>query len=263
MGRKICVVSGKGGVGKTTITCGMGLALAKTGASVCLVDLDMGLNNLDVLLGVDNKVVYDLADCVEGKCRLKQALVPIAGLENIYLLTSARQAAAIITEKEINAIIGRLASVFDFVLVDAPAGISKGFKLAISSTNEALVVVSPHISSLRDADKVIAALKGADIYSTQIIINRIRGDLVASGQSLGHEEIVRLLKVPLFGVVPESDNISVYSSFRFEVIKKSKDMAFFTTLAGNLKADKKVIFDYQSKYRGLFGAIRRAIKRSL
>lgn len=263
MGRKICIVSGKGGVGKTTICCGLGLALAKNGSSVCLVDLDIGLNNLDVLLNVDNRVVYDLGDCVEGKCRLKQALISVGASDNLYLLPSARSENVLIIEKDIRTIVEKLAGVFDYVLIDAPAGINDGLKLALSASNEALVVVTPHISSLRDADKVIGIVKGSNISSVGIIVNRIRGDLVARGESLGHDDIEKLLKTPLFGVVPESDNINICSSFRFDKIAKSKEVAAFTCLAHNLKTDKKIIYDYDSKYRGLLGVIRRAIKRSM
>lgn len=262
MGRKISIVSGKGGVGKSTIACGLGLALAKNGHSVCLVDLDMGLNNLDVYLGLENKVVYDLGDCLLGKCRLKQALICLPSVENLYLLPSSRSS-DVVSEVDIRTITDKLASVFDFVLLDAPAGINDGFELAIRGSNEAIVVVTPHVSSLRDADKVISRLKGANIDSVGVVVNRIRGDMVARGEMLGHKEVERLLKTSLLGVIPESDNINIYSSFRFEKIAKNKDVVAFSCLAHNLRSDRKIIYDYDSKYRGILGAIRRAIKRGL
>ncbi len=262
MGRKICIVSGKGGVGKTTITCGLGLALAKNGNSVCLIDLDVGLNNLDVMLNLENKVVYDLGDCLSGKCRLKQALVNLPESENLYLLPSARSPVGI-TRVDIKKITDKLAGVFDYVLLDAPAGLNENFELALYGANEALVVVTPHVASLRDADKVISRVKGSHIEKTEVVVNRIRGDMVARGEMLGHEQLEKLLKTPLAGVIPESDKINLYSSFRFERIQKSKDVLAFTVLAHNLKTDKKVILDYDSKYRGLLGLIRRNIKRSI
>ena len=179
MGRTIAVVSGKGGVGKTTIACGLGLALAKLKRSVCLVDLDVGLNNLDVLLGVENKVVYDLGDCLEGRCRIKQALVGALQFDNLYLLPSIRFNQINYNGKEIKEIIDKLSNVFDYVIIDAPAGMGVNFEYAISSANEALVVVTPHVSSLRDADKVIGVLKGISVGEIGVVVNRIRGDMVA------------------------------------------------------------------------------------
>lgn len=263
MGRKISIVSGKGGVGKSTIACGMGLALAKNGHSVCLVDLDFGLNNLDVYLGLENKVVYDLGDCLNGKCRLKQALVSLPGTENLYLLPSVRYNQESVIQTDIKQITDKLASVFDFVLLDAPAGILSGFDMAIRGSNETIVVVTPHVSSLRDADKVISRIRGCGVENVQVIVNRIRGDMVARGEMLGHEQIEKLLKTKLLGVVPESDNINIYSSFKFERIAKNKDVVAFSILAHNLRSDKKIIYDYDSKYRGIIGLIRRSMKRGL
>ncbi len=263
MGRKISIVSGKGGVGKSTIACGIALALAKSNFSVCLVDLDIGLNNLDVYLGLENKVVYDLGDCINGKCRLKQALVNLSGVENLYLLPSVRFATENYAATDIEPIVSKLSSVFDFVLIDAPAGMNAGFEMAIKASNETIVVVTPHVSSLRDADKVISRLKGAGINNVNVVVNRIRGDMVARGEMLSHEQVARLLKTPLLGVVPESDNINIYSSFRFERIAKNKEVVIFSILAHNLRSDKKIIYDYQSRYKGVLGMIRRAMKRSL
>ena len=263
MGRKIAVVSGKGGVGKTTVACGLALALSKNGKSVCLVDLDVGLNNLDVLLGLENKVVYDLADCLSGRCRLKQALVTGNGFENLYLLPSMRFSSVKITPLQIKSITDKLAGVFDFVIIDAPAGAGENFELAVYGANEALVVVTPHMASLRDADKVIGLLKGFGISETSIVVNRIRGDMVARKEMLSHTQISKLLKCPIMGVIPESDDINIYSSFKFDKIAKSKTVVAFTILVHNIKTDKKVIYDYESRYKGLIGIIRRNIKRSV
>ena len=263
MGRKIAVVSGKGGVGKTTIACGLGLALAKVGHSVCLVDLDVGLNNLDVLLGVENKVVYDLGDCVEGRCRIKQALIGVSSFDTLFLLPSMRFTKCDVAHSDIKSITDKLACVFDFVIIDAPAGMGENFEMAVKSANEAIVVVTPHIASLRDADKVISILKGADIENISITVNRIRGDMVARKEMLNHIQISKLLKSQILGVIPESDDINLYSSFRFDKIARSKAVVAFTLLANNIKADKKIIYDYESKYKGVLGIIRRNIKRSI
>lgn len=263
MGRKIAVVSGKGGVGKTTIACGLGLALAKSGKSVCLIDLDVGLNNLDVLLGVENKVVYDLGDCIEGRCRIKQALIGDSSFENLYLLPSIRFSEVDISFAQIKAVTDKLAGVFDFVIIDAPAGTGENFELAVASAGEAIVVVTPHVASLRDADKVIGILKGAGIENTSVVVNRIRGDMVARKEMLNHNQIEKLLKTSVIGVVPESDDINIYSSFRFDKITKSNAVVAFTMLVHNIKNDKKIIYDYESRYKGLMGIIRRNIKRSV
>ena len=263
MGRKISIVSGKGGVGKTTIACGLALALAKNGSSVCLVDLDVGLNNLDVLLNMENKVVYDIGDCLQGKCRLKQALLLDPLNENLYLLPSMRMPAEAMDDRAVKQIVDKLASVFDYVLIDAPAGAGEIFDLSTNVASEAIVVVTPHTASIRDADKVIGILKGKAVSSVSIVVNRIRGDLVARKEMLSHTQIARLLKANLLGVVPESDEINIYSSFKFEKIAKSSSILAFTILAHNLKSDKKVIFDYESKYKGLLGIIRRNLKRSM
>lgn len=263
MGRKISIVSGKGGVGKTTVACGLALALAKNGSSVCLVDLDVGLNNLDVLLGMENRVVYDLGDCLQGRCRLKQALVNDPSFENLYLLPSIRFSEEPLEPLEVKHITDKLASVFDFVLIDAPAGTGENFELAVSAGNEAIVVVTPHTASLRDADKVISILKGTHMENVSLVVNRIRGDMVARKEMLSHTQIERLLKTSLLGVIPESDDINIYSSFKFDKIAKSKSIVAFTLLVHNLIGDKKVIFDYDSKYRGLIGLVRRNLKRSM
>lgn len=263
MGRKISIVSGKGGVGKTTIACALALALSKTGNSVCLIDLDAGLNNLDVIMGLENKVIYDLGDCLNGKCRIKQAIVSDSRFENLYLLPSARCIDSYTSFNGVVEISNKLACVFDFVIIDSPAGMGANFEIALHSSSECLVVVTPHVSSLRDADKVISRIKGVGLQEIGIVVNRIRGDMVLRKEMLSHLQIEKLLKTPIFGVIPESDDVNIFSSFKFERINKSKVADAFGVLANNIKFDKKVIYDYESKYRGLIGIIRRNIKRSV
>lgn len=263
MGRKIAVVSGKGGVGKTTIVAGIGMALAKSGANVCLVDLDVGLNNLDIMFNIENKIVYDLGDCLSLRCRIKQALVQDPILQNLYILPSQKSGEEKFDSFQMQTLVDKLAEIFDFVIVDAPAGINDNFYLAAKSTTEAIVVVTPHVSSIRDADKAIGALKGLGKQNIACVINRIRGDMVARKEMLSHLQIESLLKIPLLGVLPESDDINIYSSFRFERISKGGLFLAFSTLAMNLRTDKKTIYDYDGKYRGFLGVIRRNLKRSI
>ena len=262
MGRTISIVSGKGGVGKTTIACGVALALAKSGESVCLVDLDVGLNNIDVILNLDNKVVYDLGDCVAGRCRIKQALIGDSRCENLYLLPSVRYSEIKLENVDVKEIVKRLSDVFDYVIVDAPAGVGQNFEIAINSCLETIVVVTPHVTSLRDSDKVISRLKGVGV-TPKVVINRIRGDMVARKEMLNHCQIEKLLKTQILGVVPESDDINILSSIKFERISRTKMIDAFMTIIENVKYDTNNIFDYYSRYKGIIGVIRRGLKRSL
>lgn len=263
MGRKIAVVSGKGGVGKTTIVAGLGMALAKSGANVCLVDLDIGLNNLDILFNIENKIVYDLGDCLSLRCRIKQALIQDPILQNLYILPSQKSQIDKYDAFQMRTVVDKLAEIFDFVILDAPAGINDNFYLATKSTDEAIVVVTPHVSSLRDADKVISVLKGLGRPNVAFVINRIRGDMVARKEMMSHLQIENLLKIPLLGVLPESDDINIYSSFHFSKIARGGLFLAFSTLSANLRTDQKKIYDYDGKYKGFLGMIRRNIKRSI
>ena len=261
MGRVISVVSGKGGVGKTTVACSLALALEKQGLSVCLIDLDVGLNNIDVLLGVDSKVVYDIGDYLEGKCRLKQALINVSAFDGLYLLPSVRYKKGNESwVRSINEASEKLATVFDFILIDAPAGMGENFEKAIEISKESIVVVTPHIASIRDADKVISRLKAKDI-NAKVVVNRIRGDMVAQKEMLNHSQIEKLLKTQVIGVIPESDEINILSSIKFERVAKSDLIGVFNLITKNLREDKKLIYDYESKYKGFFGVVRRKLKR--
>lgn len=210
MGRKIAIVSGKGGVGKTTVTFGIGCALAKNGHSVCLVDLDIGLNNLDILVGVEDKVVYDLYDCLDGKCRIKQAVIPCEFQENLYIISSAKCDSAVdISQVKLDMLTNKLASVFDYVLIDSSAGVNNNFFLALKTASEAILIVTPHIASIRDADKVVGIINGQGKINLGVVVNRVRGDLVLRGESLSYKQIGFLLKTNIAGVLPESDEINV------------------------------------------------------
>ena len=264
MGRKIAIVSGKGGVGKTTITFGIGLSLARRGRSVCLVDLDVGLNNLDMIFNAENKVIYDLNDCLEGKCRIKQALVSYENQENFYILSSSKcDINTEISDYKLGMLINKLASVFDFVLIDCSAGITKYFHLGLKCASEALLVVTPHIASIRDADKVISLIKGAGVQFDGAIVNRVRGDLLARGESLSYKQIEYLLKSEIMGVVPESDEINIHSGNFIKNNAKSEVNMAFNIVSQNLDIGTKTIFDCQKKYRGFIGFFRRNIKRSV
>lgn len=262
MARKIVVTSGKGGVGKTTVTANLGQALASLGERVALIDVDFGLNNLDVVMGVENKVVYDVKDILEGRCRVKQALVQDNERKNLFVLPSGGLLpSSPVTGQQIKLIIENVAEVFDYILIDCPAGIDAGFHRAVSCADEALVVATPSLPSLRDADKVLAVLKSYKPDYTGIIVNRARGDLMLDGKMMTPQDIEELLKTPLLGVLPEEDDVFLYSGYSLP--KRAESFRAYKMLANNLRKKTNKIYDVTSKYSGFFGSIRRSLKKSI
>jgi septum site-determining protein MinD len=211
-GRVIVVTSGKGGVGKTTASANIGVALASLGASVGLVDMDIGLRNLDILMGLENRVVYNLVDVVEEKCKLRQALVKDKRLPNLSLLPAAqtRDKSAVNVE-QMEKLCKELKELFDFVIVDSPAGIEGGFQNAVAGADEAIVITTPEMSAVRDADRVIGLLEARkeDIGQYRLVINRIRPAMVKSNDMMSVEDVLEILSVKLLGVVPEDDEIII------------------------------------------------------
>ncbi len=264
MSRVIVLTSGKGGVGKTTITANLGVALAKIGASVVMLDADMGLNNLDVVMNVESKIVYDIVDILQGKCRIGQALIQNEKYENLFILPSnGNMDKNLINKESFSKIVDFLKSKFDFVLIDCPAGIDRGFFMASSCANEAIIVVTPHLSAVRDADKVLAILSSQKLNKTSLVINRIRGDMVARKEMLSATQIENQLGIKIVGVVPESDEISLYSTLIGgpKEISNCEAKRALGLLGHNVFNESNVQFDYLSKYQGIFGLIRRNIRR--
>ena len=262
MARKIVVTSGKGGVGKTTVLANLGLRLALGGKRVCMVDADVGLNNLDMVTACENLVVYDLADCVEGRCRPKQALVQTRVSKNAYVLPSFHLLSGLeISFERFSELIDGLSTSFDVILIDCPAGIGDSFRRAVSSADEALVVTTPHLSALRDADKVLANLRGMKKENVKLIVNRVRGDLVVAGKTLSPEDIEKTLKCKIIGIIPDDDSMFLCNAG--EIPPESPSHKAFKILARNLFTDKVKAYDYSKDYRGFFGSIRRGLKRSL
>lgn len=262
MARKIVITSGKGGVGKTTVTANLGAAISDQGFRVCLVDADLGLNNLDIALGIENKVVYDLVDVIEGRCRARQALIKVNDLDNLYVLPSNHSyKGSNISGQNLKIVIERLSESFDFVMVDCPAGIELGFHRAVSAVNEAILVTTPDVTAVRDGSKTVTALSKYGVKLNGIIVNRARGDLMASGDMMTPDEIVSLLKVPPLGVIPDDYSIGLMQSIGKIDEKASK--VCFEILADNLIRGERYVFDCEKKYKGLFGRIRRNVKRSI
>jgi len=262
--RVIVVTSGKGGVGKTTITANLGRHLAALGHSVVLLDVDLGLNNLDVLTGIEHKVVFDIVDCIENRCRVRQALVKDSEQNGLYILPSCHSYdKSKCNGQNIKAIIASLSVSFDYCILDCPAGIELGFHRAVAAANEALVVVTPHISSIRDADKVVKLLGSYKLDKTNIIVNRARGDLIVDSEMVSINDISVLLGKDIVGVIPEDDTINILSSLGNYKKRNNEGIQALHILAKNVSLGTKELFDVTKKYVGLFGSIRRKIKRKV
>lgn len=261
MARKIVICSGKGGVGKTTITANLGIALARLNQRVVLVDTDTGLNNLDVAMGIENKIVYDLTDILENRCRVRQALVEDDMYNNLYTLASCNGDNQRLTSASLKYILNSLSEHFDYILLDCPAGIEAGFHRAVGASDEAIIVTTPHIAAIRDADKVISILRTYQLDKTTLIINRVRGDLILNMEMLDIGDIVELLRVPLLGVIPENDDISTYSSMGVRLGANSNAAFAFDLMAQNLHSGTQKIYDCKYRFKGVLGKLRRSLKR--
>ncbi|NEU29768.1 septum site-determining protein MinD [bacterium LRH843] len=223
MGEAIVITSGKGGVGKTTTSANLGTALALSGKKVCLVDTDIGLRNLDVVMGLENRIIYDLIDVIEGRCRLKQALIKDKRFDCLYLLPAAQtKDKTAIEPEQMQAVVEELKQEYDYVLIDCPAGIEQGFKNAIAGADKAIVVTTPEVSAVRDADRIIGLLEQEDMESPRLIVNRIRGHMMVSGEMLDVDEIVSILAIDLLGIVVDDEDVIKHSN-------KGEPIALHTT----------------------------------
>ena len=264
MARRIVLTSGKGGVGKTTICANLGMSLARMGKRVVLVDVDIGLNNLDVVTGIENKIVFDIVDVIEGKCRVKQALVQDISLPNLYIMPSAHSYnKARVNAENVKKVVEALSDYFDFVLIDCPAGIDEPFRRAVYGADEAIVVVTPHLSSMRDADKVIMMLDSFNIQSSSLVVNRVRGDMVLDKEMLPASKISSLLNLHLSGVIPEDDSITTCLSLGKTVGKHSESYDAFMLLAKNILGESEEVYNYTEKYKGLFGFFKRTLRKRI
>lgn len=257
MGRSIVITSGKGGVGKTTVCACLAVALARLGKRVVCVDADVTLNNLDMLLGLESAVVYDLYDVVEGNCRLRQALLRYAYCDSLYLLPSVHPMGEI-DARAFCEVVHTLGDNHDFVLVDCPAGIDEGFCRAAAACTEALIVTTPTATALRDADKVLGLMDAYKMASVALVVNRVRGDLVVDGEMLGVGDIARLLHVRIAGCVPEDDGALCMCG---DLPQEGEHYEAIRLLARYVVGAGKEVYDPTAAYRGVLGRLKRVMRK--
>ncbi len=206
--RVVTVTSGKGGVGKTTTTANLGIALARLGKRVVLIDGDVGLRNLDVVMGLENRIVYDLVDVVEGRCRLRQAMIKHKQFPELYLIPAAQtRDKTAVSPADMIYITDKLRNEFDFILVDSPAGIERGFRNAVAPADDVLIVTNPEVSAVRDADRIVGLLEAEHKDPGQLIINRINTEMVKRGEMLSAADITDILALKIIGIVPEDEHV--------------------------------------------------------
>lgn len=210
MGEVIVITSGKGGVGKTTTTANIGAGLSQLGKKVVVIDTDLGLRNLDVVMGLENLIVYNLVDVIEGSCRLKQALIRDKRYENLYLLPSAQtKDKSAVSPGQMKKLTAELKEEFDYILLDCPAGIEQGFQNAVAGADRAIVVTTPEVSAIRDADRIIGLLEKNGLKRNDLLINRIRVDMVKKGDMMSVDDVTEILAIPLLGAIPDDEQVVI------------------------------------------------------
>jgi septum site-determining protein MinD len=257
MGRIIVITSGKGGVGKTTICASLATTLAHLGKRVVAVDADISLNNLDLALGLEGAVAYDLYDVITGNCRLRQALVRYPPCDNLYLLPSVHPLGGIDSRAFADLAL-TLAESHDFVFIDCPAGVDEGFCRAARAANEALVVTTPHTSALRDADKVLGLLDAYSLTRCGLVLNRMRGDMMLDGSMLTPKDISRILHARVVGCVPEDDSVLFMCG---STPKESEHHRAIELLARYVLGAGTEVYDVTATFRGAVGRLRRLMRK--
>ena len=225
-GKVITITSGKGGVGKTTATANIGAALAALGKKAICLDADIGLRNLDVVLGLENRIVYDLVDVVEGRCRLRQAMIRDKRLPELYLIPAAQtRDKSSVSPSDMIKLCEDLRSEADFVIVDSPAGIERGFRNAIAGADDIIIITNPEVSAVRDADRIVGLIEAEEKDTPSLILNRINPNLVQRGDMLAAEDVLELLAIELIGLVPEDESVLVSTNRGVPIVLENKNRA--------------------------------------
>lgn len=212
-GKVVTITSGKGGVGKTTVTANIASALAMLGKKVVAIDADIGLRNLDVVMGLENRIVYDLVDVIEGRCRLRQAMIKDKRQPDLYLIPAAQTRDKMaVSPSDMILVCDELRQEMDYIIIDSPAGIERGFRNAIAAADEVLIVTNPEVSAVRDADRIIGLLESEEKGPGRLILNRLKPEMVARGDMLSIDDVLDILAVELIGVIPEDESILVSSN---------------------------------------------------
>lgn len=262
MGEVIVITSGKGGVGKTTTTANVGTGLAKLNKTVVLIDTDIGLRNLDVVMGLENRIVYNLVDVIEGNCRIRQALIKDKRYPNLYLMPSAQtRDKNSVTPEQMKKLTEELREEFDYVLLDCPAGIEQGFQNAIAGADRALIVTTPEVSAVRDADRIIGLLEANEMKKNHLIVNRIRMDMVKRGDMMSSDDVVEILAVELIGIVPDDEQV-VVSTNQGEPLVGSEASAgkAYMNICRRIVGEEVPYLDLETK-SGLFARLGSLFKR--
>ncbi len=262
MGEVIVITSGKGGVGKTTTTANLGTGLAALGHKVVLVDTDIGLRNLDVVLGLENRIVYDLTNVVNEEVVYKKALIKDKRFENLYLLPAAQtKDKTAVTPEQMQKLCHELQQEFDYVLIDCPAGIEQGFQNAIAGADRAIVVTTPEISAVRDADRIIGLLEAAGLHDPRLIINRIRYNMVKSGDMMNIEDIIDILAIDLLGVVPDDEMVVITTNKGETVVQENKSMSghAYRNMIKRIKGENVPLLDLENG--GFFSKVKKLFAR--
>lgn len=261
-GKVVTVTSGKGGVGKTTTTANIGAALAYEGQKVVCIDADIGLRNLDVVLGLENRIVYDLVDIIEGRCRLRQAMIRDKRLPELYLIPAAQtRDKNSVTPSDMVRLCEELRGEFDYILVDSPAGIERGFKNAIAAADTVVVVTNPEVAAVRDADRIIGMVEAEEKGPARLVINRIKPDMVRRGDMLSSEDVLELLAIELIGLVPDDESVVMSTNRGTPVVLENKSRAgmAFRNIARRLMGEQVPFMEMQTN-GSLLGRLARFIR---
>ena len=259
MGEVIVITSGKGGVGKTTTTANIGTGLAMEGKKVAIVDEDIGLRNLDVVMGIENRIVYDIVDVVEKVCRLKQGLIRDKRYEGLFLLPAAQtKDKNAVSPAQMIELTNELREMFDYVIIDCPAGIEQGFQNAIAGADRALVVTTPEISAVRDADRIIGLLEAKGLHNPKLIVNRIRPDMVKKGDMMNIDDMIDILAIDLIGVVPDDEAIVISTNRGEPVVIDDKALSgqAYRNIAKRIMGEDVPLLDLDVD-EGVFGKLKK------